>query len=285
MCRGASTVSVYIAAFLALSFPLACCSEGTRQQQLAFVSGLAPGATKCAKAASLRVPVATRLVLLREGQREGQTVQAGLLVATRRVHDLVPVRDTPSADADKQQTLAVVKELSSDLMIPGVAMILTLPVEDAVGLVAKEDMDGGHCWVSANGIPLKADKFEFHSNFWGTRKTLDIFVRIPSEHLDEGGLGLLYPGDDVTLARLEEADALEFKAKYAETKQREKALQLRLEPQEQALQLEVAVQKPSAAALNFLGGLDSESSEEALKAELDMKYPSLTRAQENGLGP
>lgn len=207
--------------------------------------------------------------------------QAGLLVATRRLHDLVPVRDTPSADA-YVQTLAVVKELSSDLLIPGVAMILTLPVEDAVGLVSKEDVDEGHCWVSANGIPLKADKFEFHSNFWGTRKTLDIFVRIPPEHLDEGGLGLLYPGEDVTLARLEEADALEFKAKYAETKQREKALQQRLEPRQQELQLQVLVQQPSSSASDYMGDVDSE---EALKAELDKKYPSLTRAQENALEP
>lgn len=91
-------------------------------------------------------------------------------------------------------------------------------------------------------------------------------MRIPPEHLDEAGLGLLYPGDEVKLSRLEEADALDFKAKFTEAKKRERE-HLEKPPQ----QLSV-VQRLEADYEN--------ENETALKAELDNIYPSLTRAQE-----
>lgn len=259
MARGGSAAAyAYIAGVLALSFPLACSSEGALQQpRLLFVPGLVP-ATHCAKAAGLRLPIATaRPALLSVAQRDGQAVHAGLSVVARRLHDLVPVRDGPRADTAKQ-TVGEVKELSSDLMVPGVAMIVTMPVDGTEGLVSRADVIAESCWIAVNGIPLKACKFDFHSNFWGTKRSLDFHVRIPPEHLDEAGLGMLYPGDEVALARMDESDALGFKAKFVEAKKRQKQ-QLELEAQQKAERGQV-------------------ETEEALKGQLDNQYPTLTRA-------
>ena len=260
----ANAYALIMKGVLALSFPLACCSEGALQQPtLMFVQGLVP-ATHCAKAAGLRLPIATaRPALLSVAQRHGQTVHAGLSVVSRRLHDLVAVRDAPRANA-AEQAVGEVKELSSDLMVPGVAMIVTMPVGNSEGLVSPADVKAQSCWISVNGIPLKACKFDFRSNFWGTKRTLDFHVRIPPEHLDEAGLGMLYPGDDVALARMEEHDALAFKAKFAEAKLREKLIQ----QQQQEFEAE---QQGEAEQ----GQLETEID---LKSQLDSQYPTLTRA-------
>ena len=269
-----ATASMYFVALVALSFPLACCSEGTLQHQLLFVPSCISGA--CTKAPASRVFIdPPRLILPREPHRDGPRVKSGLLVAVRREYDLVLVCDTPRAHA-AEHTVGEVKELSNQLFVPGVAMVLTLQAKDAVGLVKDQDVEKGSSWICVNGIPLKASKFEYTSNFWGTRKTLDISVRIPPEHLDEAGLGLLYPGDEVKLSRLEEADALDFQAKFAEAKKRERE-HLEKPPQQLSLvqRLEADYENENEAALKV--ELDNIT---ALKAELDNIYPSLTRAQD-----
>lgn len=268
---------------LALSFPLVCFSEGGAQLAArkrscfpleGFVPG--PGVTQCGKAAA-KLPIATaRPALLLEPRGERKRAHLGLSVVSRRTDDLVPVRDAPRPEAPELAT-GEVKELSSDLMIPGVAMIVTIPLQDAAGLVSTQDIDAGGCWIAVNGIPLKAIKFQFQSNFWGTKKSLDFHVRIPPEHLDEAGLGLLYPGDALSLARMEEADARAFKAKFAEAKKREQLLQteqreqLLLEQGVEATREEEEEQQPLVSEL---------VSELALKAELDSKYPTLSSARD-----
>jgi len=274
--RASLPCAYYGVALLALSFPLVCCSEGGALQLAArkrgcfplagFVPG--PGVTQCGKAAAALSIATARPSLLLEPRSEGQRAHLGLSVVSRRTHDLVPVRDAPRPEAP-ELVIGEVKELSSDLMIPGVAMVVTLPVQDAVGLVSTEDIDAGDCWIAVNGIPLKACKFEFQSNFWGTRKSLDFHVRIPPEHLDEAGLGLLYPGDDLTLARMEEADARAFKAKFAEAKKREQLLQ---EPRADPVR--------EAGASGAKAPAQPLDAELALKAELDSKYPTLSSARD-----
>jgi hypothetical protein len=265
-------------ALLALSFPLVCFSEGGALQLAArkrccfpltgFVPG--PGVTQCGKAAA-RLPIASaRPALLLEPRGEGKRAHLGLSVVSRRTDDLVPVRDAPRPEAPELAT-GEVKELSSDLMIPGVAMIVTIPLQDAAGLVSTADIDSGGCWIAVNGIPLKAIKFQFQSNFWGTKKSLDFHVRIPPEHLDEAGLGLLYPGDALSLARMEEADARAFKAKFAEAKKREQLLQAK---QREQLLLEQGAEETREQPPQPL------ESEMALKAELDSKYPTLSSARD-----
>ncbi len=273
-----SKTGTYDMALLALSFPLVCFSEGGALQLAArkrccfpltgFVPG--PGVTQCGKAAA-RLPIASaRPALLLEPRGEGKRAHLGLSVVSRRTDDLVPVRDAPRPEAPELAT-GEVKELSSDLMIPGVAMIVTIPLQDAAGLVSTADIDSGGCWIAVNGIPLKAIKFQFQSNFWGTKKSLDFHVRIPPEHLDEAGLGLLYPGDALSLARMEEADARAFKAKFAEAKKREQLLQAK---QREQLLLEQGAEETREQPPQPL------ESEMALKAELDSKYPTLSSARD-----
>lgn len=217
-------------------------------------------------------PAAAQPSLLPVAKQVNGAVRDRLSVVWRRVHALGPVRDAPRADA-QELSVGEVKELSSDLMVPGVAMVVTMPVTDTVGLVTKADVDAGSCWIAVNGIPLKACKFDFRSNFWGTRRSLDFHVRIPPEHLDEAGLGLLYPGDELSLAKMQETDALDFKREFAEAKRREEEVR--------AQELEAEDVTPNTNEVPATGeavptNADETSDEaEALKAALDLQYPSL----------
>lgn len=220
-------IYVHVMALLALSFPFVCSSEGAHRP-LKARTAFAPLAQRIAQDASADTPrlcIATAApALLLVARRNDDALRYRISVAwPSRVHDLGPVRDALHADA-REQSVGEVKELSSDLMVPGVAMVVTMPVTDKIGLVTKEDVDAGACWIAVNGIPLKASKFDFRSNFWGTRRSLDFHVRIPPEHLDEAGLGLLYPGDELSLAKMQEGDALDLKSKLADAKRQEAAL-------------------------------------------------------------
>ena len=280
-CAGGSpAVYVHIVALLALSCPLVCCSEGAHRSlrvRTAFVP-LAHRIAQDARAGTPRLCIATAgPALLHVARRGDEAVRdRNSVVWPSRVHDLGPVRDTPRADAG-EQSVGEVKELSSDLMVPGVAMVVTMPVTDKVGLVTKEDVDAGSCWIAVNGIPLQATKFDFRSNFWGTRRSLDLHVRIPPEHLDEAGLGLLYPGEELSLAKMQESDALDFKAKFAEAKRRERedaeallrvGSSLKAQDEEQDVGSGVA----SGVQGGKDDGVDAPAEDiTALKAELDLQ--------------
>lgn len=211
--------------------------------------------------------------LLHVARQIDGAVRDRVSVVGRRVHALGPVRDAPRANA-QEMSVGEVKELSSDLMVPGVAMVVTMPVTDTVGLVTKEDVHAGSCWIAVNGIPLQASKFDFRSNFWGTRRSLDFHVRIPPEHLDEAGLGLLYPGDELSLAKMQETDALEFKRQFAEAKRRQELLREAEGVEAEGVEADTNEALGTGEAVS--GSADETADEaKALKAQLDLQYPSL----------
>jgi hypothetical protein len=184
-----------------------------------------------------------------------------------RVHDLAPVRDAARGVVG-QQVLGEVKELSSDLLVPGVAMIVTIPLATDASVVSQEEIEAGTCWISVNGIPLQASKGEVGSNFWGTKRWVDVSVRIPPEHLDDNGLGLLYPGDEVVITWVDEVEALAFKANFAAAAAREASASTDVQGRDADQPLPEPIQR-----------LDSET-ELKLKAELDESFPTWTSAKD-----
>ena len=270
----------YITAMVWLSLPLACCSDDCLQHRSVLLSLPAAARTRLlfvpefstlletSNGATARVAWACP-ALLRRGDELRRPL--GARIRRARVHDLAPVA-AERADASEEH-FGVVKELSSDLMVPGVSMVLTLTLSNGVGLVTQQEIANGGCWIAVNGIPLKLDEAEPGSNFWGTKRWLDVRTLIPPDHLDEAGLGLLYPGDEVAVARIDERDAMAFKAEFAAQKERE-----RLAQQEMAEKAEAEARRGEIEA--ELQASISETQRQ-LQEELGQSLPSQTSAGES----
>ena len=268
-----------ITAVVWLCLPLACCSDDCLQHRSVLLS------LPAARTRLLFVPEFSTLLdtsndataraawtcpaLLRRGNERHRPL--GARIRSSRVHDLAPVAAERAGTFE--EPFGVVKELSSDLMVPGVSMVLTLTLSNGVGLVTQQEIANGGCWIAVNGIPLKLDEAEPGSNFWGTKRWLDVRTLIPPNHLDEAGLGLLYPGEEVAVARIDERDALAFKADFAAQKERE-----RLAQQEMAEKAEAEARRGEIEA--ELQASISETQRQ-LQEELEQSLPSQTSAGES----